>query len=283
MLVSPAKSIQGSVYAARSMVYGEEDLLKIGYSEAVDERYPDGDFRILFTRPDNRIPEQERLRRHIEAAHSVPNHLKFREGRREGFIEQSVLGLFEGFGLRIGFEIGGRWRTGGSSTPVPSNGRTELVRFDLEAAGIIRQNLHRLLPEARSFLEVALRFAGSRPKEPNRILGMVWGHADPTDRFERPIPVYALETFPPLDVPWGGNTDIPDIDHPPEAPMSWDEWVDTIAGEGPRYEGPVELTLDHNGALIAETASDDDGPEDGGDVDADEDEALLYGTGGWRF
>lgn len=281
MSSSSANPIEGRVYAARSMIFGEEDLLKVGYSEDVDARYPDGDFRILFSRQDFRIPEPERLRRHIEAASLIPNHPEFREGRREGFIEQSVLGLFEGLGLRIGFEIGGRWRTGGGWSSVPSNGRTELVRFDLEAVGIVRQNLHRLLPEARTFLEAALRFAGSQPMEPNRIVGMVWGHVCPTDRYERPVPVYALETSSPPDAPWDGNADVPDIDHPPEPPLSYDEWVDTIHGDRVRYDGPLELAMDRNGGLIVETASDEDDPED--DVDADEHDARLYGTGGRRF
>lgn len=283
MSSSRANPTEGRVYAARSMIFGEEDLLKVGYSEDVDARFPDGDFRILFSRPDDPIPEQERLRRHIEVARSVPDHPKFREGRREGFIEQSVLGLFEGLGLRIGFEIGGRWRTGGGWSSVPSNGRTELVRFDLEAVGIVRQNLHRLLPEARSFLEAALRFAGSQPSEPNRIVGMVWGQADPKDRRERPVPVYALETSLPPDAPWDGNEAVPDIDHPPEAPLSYDEWVDTIHGDRVRYDGPLELAMDRNGALIVESASDDDDPDDRDDENADEDDARLYGTGGRRF
>jgi hypothetical protein len=257
MSSSPAEPIAGRVYAARSMIVGEEDLLKIGYSENVGRRFPDGDFRILFDRPDTRIHEAERYRRHIAAMRGDPKAPEFVAG------------------LRIGFEIGGRWRDNRYDGGPHSNGRTELVRFDLEATGIIRANLHKAGPDVRGFLEVALRFAGSQPKEANRILCMVYGLPDPTTGRRRPEAVLAPDPLPPADAPWDGRDEVPDIDNPPVEIPERPGRPNVLSFVDEGYRDPDD-DLDEDP---------DEAPTGPGsiDEDSDEEEERLYGNGVRRY
>lgn len=271
MSSSRADPIEGRVYAARSMIVGEEDLLKLGYSENVERRFPNGDFRILFGMPDTRIPETERLRRHVEASRGVP---EFRHGVKEGFIEQSALAFCDDLGLRIGYEIGRRWRDNRNDGGPSSNGRTELVRFDLEAAQIMRSNLHKAAPDVRRFLEIALRFAGSRPKEPNGILCMAYGLPDPTTGMMRSEPVLAPEPLPARDLTWDGRTLVPDIDHPPEEVQERAGRVNVPSSGGTGYEDPDDLDEDPDEAPTGPASNDDE--EDG-------DERRYYGNGRRRY
>lgn len=275
MSSSPAEPIAGRVYAARSMIVGEEDLLKIGYSENVGRRFPDGDFRILFDRPDTRIHEAERYRRHIAAMRGDPKAPEFVAGVREGFVEQGALAFCDGLGLRIGFEIGGRWRDNRYDGGPHSNGRTELVRFDLEATGIIRANLHKAGPDVRGFLEVALRFAGSQPKEANRILCMVYGLPDPTTGRRRPEAVLAPDPLPPADAPWDGRDEVPDIDNPPVEIPERPGRPNVLSFVDEGYRDPDD-DLDEDP---------DEAPTGPGsiDEDSDEEEERLYGNGVRRY
>jgi hypothetical protein len=239
------------------MIVGEEDLLKIGYSENVEGRFPKGDFRILFSRPDTRIPDEERLRRYLQKRRTGKNPEMvtagadgaplddsdpakgFKKDRKEGFVEQSILAFCGGLGIRKRVKYGGEWRTEGGGPRGPGgNGRTEMIHFDLETTQIIRTNLGKAPPEVRDFLEIALRFAGNQPSEPNKILGMVYAYEEPSDIDMRPMPVLAPETLPVVDIPWNGVDVVPDIDHPPEAPQEWKGRSSTVYGGHEGYQDP---------------------------------------------
>ncbi len=111
-------STTGRVYAARSMIVGEEDLLKIGFSENIDARFPDGDYVILFSRPDEAVPRSRdiRVRRRLGGRWSWT----VVRPKKEGFVERSVLAYYEELGLRIGLENVGRRQEGGEATGGPS-------------------------------------------------------------------------------------------------------------------------------------------------------------------
>lgn len=205
---------EGKVYAARSMLVGEEDLLKVGFSQNLDNRSPDGHYTFLFSRPDVPIPKRSP------------------DDKTEGYVERSVLAYCEELGLRVGLENVGRRREGGG------NGWTELIKFDLEAAQVIRTNLHKASPEAQAFLRIALRFAGNQPGKPNPILRFETLPSSLAERFPQRLAVPAPELLPHADTPWDGSNSVPDIDHPPEEPQARPLGSPFVYGGPAGYDDP---------------------------------------------
>lgn len=253
-------STTGRVYAARSMIVGEEDLLKIGFSENIDARFPDGDYVILFSRPDEAVPRFRdiRVRRRLGGRWSWT----VVRPKKEGFVERSVLAYCEELGLRAGLENVGRRQEGGG------NGWTELVRFDLEAAQIIRANLRRAAPEAQTFLRIALRFAGNQPSKPTDVLRFEIDPLTSSDRMPRRRAIPAPDLLPHVDMAWDGSDTVPDIDHPPEEMRAC----------------PQELRIVHDGSAGYDDQVDDEAVgaswEEVPDVgDAYEDEGLTVPRG----